>query len=81
MKNNHKEDGWRRRQGKKKDRVDAVDWRVVGGVGVGWQKVRGRVERNGENKRGERRRENKQKKKEKLGKEVQDIGSLGRRHI
>lgn len=35
MKNNHKEDGWRRRQGKKKDRVDAGDWRVVGGVGWG----------------------------------------------
>lgn len=64
----------------KKDRVDAGDWRAVGGVGVGWQKVRGRVERNGENKRREEEREQ-TKKKEKLGKEVQDIGSLGRRHI
>lgn len=59
-------------RGRKKDRGDAGDWRAVGGVGVGWQKVRGRVERNGENKRGERRRENKQKKRK--------IGERGSRH-
>lgn len=47
----------------KKDRVDAGDWRAVGGVGVGWQKVRGRVERNGENKRREEEREQTKKKK------------------
>lgn len=44
-----------------------------GGVGVGWQKVRGRVERNGENKRGENRRENKQKKKKNGGKRFKTL--------
>lgn len=33
MKNNHKEDGWRRRQGKKKK----IEWmQGIGGQWVGW---------------------------------------------